>query len=97
MPNSVFGMIFLRASAYNYISHVRGDNMEPKAKPPQRRCLDVVAAYNREELPLPNCSGLKVQSIEEIMAHPFHWAHLTKRDMEEVLMELYVARRRRMQ
>jgi hypothetical protein len=62
-----------------------------------RHYLDVVAAYNRESLTLSACSGLDVQSIEEIMAHPFHWAHLTERDTEEVLMEIYVARRRRMQ
>ena len=68
--------------------------MKRKPHSPIRHYLDVVAAYNREELPLQVCSGLNVQSIEEIMAHPFHWAHLTERDTEEVLMELYVARRR---
>lgn len=65
--------------------------------PPKQYYLDVVAAYNREELPLPSCSGLQVQCIEEILEHPYHWAHLTERDTEEVLMEIYVARRRRMQ
>lgn len=59
--------------------------------------LDVAAAHNGEELSLADCSGLQVQSIEEIMAHPYHWAHLSERDSEEILMELYVARRRRMQ
>lgn len=59
--------------------------------------LDVAAAYNREDLPLPETSGLGVQNIEEIMMHPYHWAHLTERDTEEVLMELYVARRFRTQ
>ncbi len=59
--------------------------------------LDVCAAYNREDLPLPDCSGLSVQNIAEIMMHPYHWAHLTERDTEEVLMELYVARRFRSQ
>jgi hypothetical protein len=71
--------------------------MKPKAHQTTRHFLDVAAAYNREDLPLPPCSGLHVQSIEEIMAHPFHWAHLTESDTEDVLMELYVARRRRMQ
>ena len=71
--------------------------MDPQTRRTQRCFLDVVAAYNREELPLPACSGLEVRSIEEIMAHPFHWAHLTESDTEEVLMEIYVARRRRMQ
>lgn len=59
-----------------------------------RFCLDVVAAYNREGLPLSDCSGLGVQNIEELMAHPYHWMHLTENDTEEVLLELYVARRR---
>jgi hypothetical protein len=71
--------------------------MQPKARKAKRCFLDVVAAYNREELPLSACSGLNVESIEEIMAHPYHWAHLTERETEEVLMEIYVARRRRMQ
>ncbi len=71
--------------------------MQRKTHRPVRYYLDVVAAYNREELPLPASSGLQVQSIEEILAHPYHWAHLTDRDTEEVLMEIYVARRRRMQ
>lgn len=74
-----------------------GDNMRRKAQTPTQYFLDVVAVYNREGLPMPACSGLHVQSIEEIMAHPYHWAHLSERDTEEVLMEIYVARRRRMQ
>jgi hypothetical protein len=74
--------------------------MQPEEAVPGRTVrhyLDVVAAYNREDLPLEPCSGLRVDSIEEIMAHPFHWAHLSERETEEVLMEIYVARRRRMQ
>ena len=39
----------------------------------------------------------RAHSTEEIMAHPFHWAYLTERDTEEVLLELYVARRMKMQ
>lgn len=62
-----------------------------------RYYLDVVAAYNREDLALSACSGARAPSIEELMAHPFHWAHLTERDTEEVLLELYVARRMKMQ
>ncbi len=68
--------------------------MRRKEAKPIRYHLDVVAAYNREELNVPACGGLQVKSIEEIMAHPYHWAHLTERDTEEVLMELWVARRR---
>ena len=71
--------------------------MPPEERPDAQFFLDVAAAHNGEELVLPDCSGLHVQSIEEIMAHPFHWAHLSERDGEEILMELYVARRWRMQ
>ena len=71
--------------------------MQPEGRLDAQFYLDVAAAHNGEELTLPACSGLQVQSIEEIMAHPYHWAHLSERDTEEVLMELYVARRRRMQ
>jgi hypothetical protein len=71
--------------------------MAQKARKQVRVYLDVEAAYNREDLPIPQCSGLQVQSIEEIMQHPYHWAHLSERDQEEVLMELYVVRRRRAQ
>ena len=71
--------------------------MGRRAGTPTRHYLDVAAAYNREGISLPPCSGLEVQCIEEIMAHPFHWAYLTERDTEEVLLELYVARRMKMQ
>ena len=71
--------------------------MSVKPHEPRRYYLDVVAAYNREGLALPHNSGLEVQSIEEIIEHPFHWAHLTEQDTEDVLMEIYIARRRRMQ
>ncbi len=62
-----------------------------------RHYLDVVAAYNRDDLPTQPSSGADVDNIEEIMAHPYLWGHLTERETEEVLMELYVARRTRMQ
>lgn len=71
--------------------------MCPRAQRATRFYLDVAAAYNREKLPLPANCGLQVKSIEELMAHPFYWAYLTDRDTEEVLMELYVVRRRRAQ
>ena len=71
--------------------------MKSNRKKPIRLCLDVVAAYNRDELPVPACQGLNVDNVEEVMAHPFHWAYLTEAQAEEVLFELYVARRTRMQ
>ena len=57
-----------------------------------RLYLDVVAAYNRDELPM-SSSGMDVQSIEEIMAHPYYWAYLSESETEEVLLQLYVQRR----
>ena len=72
--------------------------MQPKVPPRKRYCLDVAAAYNRESLPLPGRrNGRQVPTIEDVMAHPFLWARLSQRDAEELLMEIYVARRRRMQ
>ncbi len=59
--------------------------------------LNVAAAYNREELPIPRCSGMNVNTIEEMLDHPYHWAYLSEREQEDILMEIYVARRRWMQ
>lgn len=62
--------------------------------------LDVSAAYNRDNLPLPQPNGpngRRVLSMEMLLHHPFYWDWLNERETEEVLMELYVARTRRMQ
>jgi len=62
--------------------------------------LDVSAAYNRDELPMPKPNGpngRRVLSMEMLLHHPFYWEWLNERETEEVLMELYVARTRRMQ
>ena len=59
--------------------------------------LDVAAAYNREGLPLPEQTGQGAANAEDVMMHPYYWAHLTESDTEDVLMELYVARRFRSQ
>ncbi|HZP84586.1 MAG TPA: hypothetical protein VFB21_23325 [Chthonomonadaceae bacterium] len=62
--------------------------------------LEVNAAYNREELPLPKPNGpngRRVLNLEMLMNHPFYWEWLNERETEEVLMELYIARTRRMQ
>jgi hypothetical protein len=60
--------------------------------------LDVVAAYNREGLPLPpEGRGVNDPSAEEMMAHPYYWAYLSDSDTEDVLMRLYINRRTRTQ
>jgi hypothetical protein len=62
--------------------------------------LEVSAAYNRDNLPMPKPNGpngRRVLSMEMLMHHPFYWEWLNERETEEVLMELYVARTRRMQ
>ena len=62
--------------------------------------LDVCAAYNRDNLAMPKPNGpngRRVLSMEMLLHHPFYWDWLNERETEEVLMELYVARTRRMQ
>ena len=49
-------------------------------------------------MPKPNGpNGRRVLSMEMLLQHPFYWDWLNERETEEVLMELYVARTRRMQ
>ena len=49
-------------------------------------------------MPKPNGpNGRRVLSMEMLLHHPFYWEWLNERETEEVLMELYVARTRRMQ
>ena len=62
--------------------------------------LEVNAAYNRDNLQMPKPNGpngRRVLSMEMLLHHPFYWEWLNERETEEVLMELYVARTRRMQ
>ena len=62
--------------------------------------LDVRAAYNRDNLPLPGPNGphgRRVLNLEMLMNHAFYWDWLNDREAAEVLMEIYVARTRRMQ
>ncbi len=62
--------------------------------------VDVNAAYNRDNLAMPKPNGpngRRVLSMEMLLHHPFYWEWLNDRETEEVLMELYVARTRRMQ
>ncbi len=62
--------------------------------------LEVNAAYNRDGLPMPRPNGpngRRVLNLEMLMNHPLYWDFLNERETEEVLMELYIARTRRMQ
>ena len=62
--------------------------------------LEVSAAYNRDGLPMPKPNGpngRRVLNLEMLMNHPLYWEFLNERETEEVLMELYIARTRRMQ
>lgn len=62
--------------------------------------VEVNAAYNRDRLPMPRPNGpngRRVLNLEMLLNHPLYWDFLNERETEEVLMELYIARTRRMQ
>ena len=62
--------------------------------------VEINAAYNREGLPMPKPNGpngRRVLNLEMLLNHPFYWEWLNERETEEVLMEIYIARTRRMQ
>ncbi|MCC6731460.1 MAG: hypothetical protein IT208_19210 [Chthonomonadales bacterium] len=71
--------------------------MRPKKDAPGRYYLDVVAAYNRQDLPLPAWRAVPLNNIREVAVHPYLLARLAEQDSEDILMDLYVARRRWMQ
>jgi len=62
--------------------------------------LEVNAAYNRDGVPMPKPNGpngRRVLNLEMLMNHPLYWDFLNERETEEVLMEIYITRTRRMQ
>lgn len=74
------------------------DTLEPASD--QTIVLEVSAAYNRDGLPMPKPNGpngRRVLNLEMLMNHPLYWDFLNERETEEVLMELYITRTRRMQ
>jgi hypothetical protein len=75
----------------------RGDNME-QGKPRARRglCLDVVAAYNRGNLPEVG-RGRRDADALSAYAHPYILANLSMEDTGDLLMDLFMARRTGMQ
>ena len=71
-----------------------------KPKAGQTVVVEVNAAYNRDRLPMPRPNGpngRRVLNLEMLLNHPMYWDFLNERETEEVLMELYIARTRRMQ
>ena len=82
----------------NIESAETGERTPPAKKP--TIVLEVSAAYNRENLPMPRPNGpngRRVLSLEMLLHHPFYWEWLNERETGEVLMELYVTRTRRAQ
>lgn len=79
----------------------RAENFQvPSASPAHTILLEVNAAYNRDGLTMPGPNGpngRRVLNIEMLMNHAFYWEWLNERETEEVLMELYITRTRRMQ
>ena len=71
-----------------------------KVLPPTGLFLDVNATYNRENLPTPSPNGpngRRVLNIEMLMTHAVYWDWMNDRETQDVLMELYNGRTRRMQ
>ena len=76
------------------------DTPDDAGRAGQTLVLEVRAAYNLHNLPMPKPNGpngRRVLDMEMLMNYPFYWEWLNERETEEVLMELYVARTRRMQ
>jgi hypothetical protein len=77
-----------------------GNAAEKKQNAAPTIVVEVNAAYNRDRLPMPRPNGpngRRVLNLEMLMNHPMYWDFLNERETEEVLMELYIARTRRMQ
>ncbi len=73
---------------------------EVSASPSKGLFLDVNATYNRENLPTPRPNGpngRRVLNIEMLMTHAVYWDWMNERETQDVLMELYNVRTRRMQ
>ena len=78
----------------------RCDDAPAEAAAQHTIILEVNAAYNRENLPMPKPNGpngRRVLNLEMLLHHPFYWDWLNERETEEVLMEIYITRTRRAQ
>ncbi len=92
-------MTIIRTDSSKIIESAETGERTPPAKKPTI-VLEVSAAYNRENLPMPRPNGpngRRVLSLEMLLHHPFYWEWLNERETGEVLMELYVTRTRRAQ
>ncbi len=90
--------------SHNNAEDANRDKSKPAANSKQNASptlvVEVNAAYNRDRLPMPRPNGpngRRVLNLEMLMNHPMYWDFLNERETEEVLMELYIARTRRMQ
>ncbi len=59
----------------------------------QRFHLDVEAAYNRDEMEVPEWTLPRHPRIQDLIGHPKLVARMAEQDCESVLLDLYVARR----
>lgn len=59
--------------------------------------LDLAAAYNREGMPLPPEDEPNYVSAHQLVLDPALVARIADEDAEDMLLDLYVARRRWMQ
>ena len=92
-------MTITRSNESEMIESCKVEAKAPTGKKPTI-VLEVSAAYNRENLPMPRPNGpngRRVLSLEMLLHHPFYWEWLNERETGEVLMELYVTRTRRAQ
>lgn len=90
--------------SHNNAEDANRDKSKPAANSKQNAnptlVVEVNAAYNRDRLPMPRPNGpngRRVLNLEMLINHPMYWDFLNERETEEVLMELYIARTRRMQ
>jgi hypothetical protein len=63
-----------------------------KPRTSRRLCLDVVAAYNRGNLPEMGRGRQDADAMSAI-AHPYSLARLSMEDTGDLLMDLFMARR----
>jgi hypothetical protein len=66
--------------------------------PSRRRILVLDASKLRDALTsAPSRGPLFLESLDEIMENPVAWANFSEHDTQQVLIGLYLQRRRRMQ
>lgn len=84
-------------TVYNSRDTARPKEQSSAVRPGPSVVLEVNAAYNRENLPIPapnGANGSRVLNMEMLMSHQVFWDWMNERETEEVLMDLYIARTR---